>query len=78
MITVKGHASIGGKDIQVRPREDSDKDTKKNLHCKRQCGQKEYTLNTIDNEPLHPINNSFINNTIMADNGKKAPTLLKC
>jgi hypothetical protein len=67
----------GYKTYLCDPNNDEDEDTGKNLHCKRQCGQKEYKLNTIDKEPLHPINNSFINNTIMADDGEEAPTVLK-
>jgi hypothetical protein len=68
----------GYKTYKCDPDKDKDEDTGKKLHCKRQCGEKEYTLNTIDKEVLHPINNSFINNTIMADDENKAPTLLEC
>jgi hypothetical protein len=68
----------GYKTHKCDPEKDKD-DTGKKLFCKRQCGEKEYKLNTIDKEPLHPINNSFINNTIMADDEKKEPTtLLEC
>jgi hypothetical protein len=74
----------GYKPYLCDPDKDIDKDTKKNLHCKRQCGGKEYRLNTIkkengdDNEPLHPFGNSFMNNTIMADDEEKSPAVLKC
>ena len=51
-----------------------EKDCDKECKSEKHGWEKDYTLKG----PLHPTNNSFINNTIMADEDNKQSTLLEC